>query len=86
MSCIRNRIIEIGMAFGGVAREEDDRSSGSIAVEGTVNQRPSDKDETQVVDYLIVLFSCSDSLKRQLSDLHPPRRQDQEREMGLICV
>mmetsp|Transcript_28133 Transcript_28133/g.51943 ORF Transcript_28133/g.51943 Transcript_28133/m.51943 type:complete len:358 (+) Transcript_28133:91-1164(+) len=60
---------EMGMAYAGVAREDYDRSSGSITVKETADQRSSDKDETPVVDNLIVLCSCPDSLKRQLSDL-----------------
>ena len=61
---------EMGMAFAGVAKENDDANKLTEEDDST-NQRPDRKDdETQdIVDNLIVLCSCPDSMKCQYTGM-----------------
>ena len=61
---------EMGMAFAGVAREEDERVIESSSVATTSEGAGVDRLELlRLIDNLRVLCSCSDSMKRQLKDL-----------------
>ena len=63
---LENASREIGMAYAGVHRDATDKRKYDTPMQ---NETSPNTYNTQVVDSLIVLCSCPDSLKRQLSDM-----------------